>query len=452
MIAEPIMSSNTSTVVATADAASASPTNSHDPTVDEGVEAENAAAEGANSETMKLVVRSPYWGRILKGKTRRTIEYGGIPGRPYRVIGCQAVLSAVEGQYWGCCPHHGKRVLEMKEHHFTDQFAGDWDIFAIPPITTPTYMVHGFFMLPQNQTVIDVPFKIATEGWSFVGTANASVVRMELEAMLADILKQNDSVGFRYHHVHLEVLMDQVFDRETPRSRKAAIEKARTGRGSSASSIVTPRSTNSGGDASSTGTSPPIPHVVSNDASWLSDATTAPPQHLESMPPAWSHQGVAHQYHPPQSYPPLWTSPEHALWYRHHPGAGGTITAVPHSMNPAQQLLHHGFAVSSTTILPSGYVPPEAIDHYHALSGFAPERYAFYASSNHRQYSSQHARSHWPTPVEEDDDRDDGNEAIDRSVAHGIADEKLSEDVATASVSETTADEEEESHHSPVHH
>ena len=200
------------------------------------LEEEEQAAEGG-SEAMKLVVRSPYWGRILKGKTRRNYDNAGIPGRPYRVIGCQAVLQAVEGQYWGCCPHHGKRVLELRECHFTDHFAGNWDLYMIGSSVTPTYVVHAFFMLPQNQTVIDLAYKIATQGWTYIGTANASVVRMDLEGMLCDILKQNDAVGFRYHHVHLEILMDQVFDRETPRSRKAAIEKSRSDRGSSNSSV-----------------------------------------------------------------------------------------------------------------------------------------------------------------------------------------------------------------------
>jgi len=71
---------------------------------------------------MKLVIRSAYWGNTLRGKPFVDQATGA---RPNRTISCQAVLKN-EGQFWGCCPSHGKRVLEMTEQHFIDTFSGDW--------------------------------------------------------------------------------------------------------------------------------------------------------------------------------------------------------------------------------------------------------------------------------------------------------------------------------------
>lgn len=424
--------------------------NSQDLSVHNGVveKAEDEEESGAESQSgaMKLVVRSPYWGRILKGKTRRNYDNAGMPGRPYRVIGCQAVLSAIEGQYWGCCPHHGKRVLELRECHFTDHYAGNWDLYMIGTSVTPTYMVHAFFMLPQSQTLIDLNYKVATQGWTYVGTANASVVRMDLEGMLTDILKENDAVGFRYHHVHLEILMDQVFDRETPRTRKAAIEKSRTDRGSSNSSTGTPPSSTSVGEASSAATTatatatPPIPHVVSNDASWLSDATN-------SIPTLYMTQGS----HDPRFYsspmhPMAYAGHEHVQWYpaslgHHH--IHGHAPGIPSIMNPAQQLLHHGYVHGSNTILPPAYINPGPLDHYHTphISYAAHDHQHQIYSSNGYPSSSFHSLSQIATP--EEDDRDDGDEAVGRQNGHLEADEKFNEDGATASFSETTLEDDE---------
>ncbi len=421
------------------------PTNSEDHSVDNTIEKEAEAAEN-QSEAMKLVVRSPYWGRILKGKTRRNYDNAGIPGRPYRVIGCQAVLSAVEGQYWGCCPHHGKRVLELRECHFTDHFAGNWNLYMIGSSVTPSYMVHAFFMLPQNQTLIDISYKTATQGWTYVGTANASVVRMDLEAMLTDILKQNDGVGFRYHHVHLEILMDQVFDRETPRSRKAAIELSRTDRGSSNSSTGTPPSSTSVCDGSSAANTPPIPHVVTNDAQWFSDATHSPytnrPIPSHHIAPGWSPE--AHYY--PTMHPMTFAGHEQVQWY---PASLGhqiqAHSASLQSMNPAQQLLHQGYVQGSNTILPTNiptsYITPAAPGHYYSSQiSYSPhDPHSQHYSSHGYPTSSYHSLSQIAMPEEEN--RDDGDDAVDRENGAAQADEKFNEDGATASFSETTADE-----------
>lgn len=489
------------TVETTAPATTINATDSFEGRVANSEATQNETADGEEEESstpteaMKLVVRSPYWGRILKGKARRDYDDAGIPGRPYRLICCQAVLSAVEGQYWGCCPHHGKRVLELREYHFSDVYPGNWDLYMVGSSVTSSYTVHAFFLLPQSQTLIDVSYKIATQGWVYVGTANAQCVRMDLEGMLSDILKQNDGVGFRYHHVHLEILMDQVLDRETPRSRKAAIEKSRTER-SSNSSVMTPLDYSSGEGSSSAATStPPIPHTVSNEhASWYeaSPSTYATSGATSTHTHHQHHHHHQHQHHPdgmmrgwnpavavhnflPSSYTPAWTAHEqqqqHANWYpaaivgqyppqfHTHPHAAG----MPHMlapMNPAQQLLHQGYAMGTDTVLPSnppsGYVASTAgtQDHIHARSGYAardPYQQQRYLDSSASAYPSSFAPlSHLAMPEEED--RNDGDEAQDREkneyqqADEKQADEKFCEDVATASVSETTAEEELDDH------
>ena len=63
-------------------------------------------------ETLKLIVRSQYWGRELKGKTCRNV-YTRMNVKAPLVITSQAVLYNTDG-FWGCCPAHGKRVLELQ--------------------------------------------------------------------------------------------------------------------------------------------------------------------------------------------------------------------------------------------------------------------------------------------------------------------------------------------------
>ena len=425
----------------------------------------------SHSETMKLVVRSPYWGRVVKGKTRRNYDNGGMPGMPYRVIGCQAVLSAVEGQYWGCCPHHGKRVLELKEYHFADHFAGDWDLYMVGSSVAQNYVVHSFFLLPRDQNKIDLNYKIAMQGWTFVGTASASLIRMELEGMLSDILKQNDSMGYHFHHVHLEILMNQILDRETPRSRRVAIDKSRHDR-SGENSVTTSQSPPSAGDDLSTvHTTPPIPQVVSNDASWLSDAVSshststfanstaavAPPRsahhHLHQpvapMPLSWVQNPSHGPFHPPL-YSPTWTSGhEHVQWFpasmtplgQHHARA-----QVPHIhsaalanlalMSPAQQILHPAYVgnavLPQVSNVPSAYFPQDTGHYGQYVPGFSGGVYGSRTECSYYTPAPFYSSTH-------EEHRDDGEEAVN---VH--ADEKYSEDVTTASVSETTQEEDEE--------
>jgi len=393
--------------------------------------------------TMKLVVRSPYWGRILKGKTRRNYDNGSMAGVPYRVISCQVVLSTVEGQYWGCCPHHGKRVLELKEHHFTDHYTGDWDLYMVGSSVASNYVVHSFFLLPREQNLIDVNYKVAMQGWVFKGAASASLIRMDLEGYLSDILKQNTGIGYHFHHVHMEILMNEVLDRETPRSRRVTPDKSCFGD----NSVATLQSPHSTDDAISTSNvAPPVPRVVSNDTSWLSDAASsnsassttvvtsaamAPPSrtvhHHFHHPVApvsqnWVPDSHGTQFHPATYHPTVTPGQEYVQWF---PASMAPLGSSPPpilpSMTPTHPMFHQGYG--GHTAAPSAYFHPVSIHHSQQMYSAPSSEYFYYGGAPH-SHSSMH------------DYGDDGEQALNEH-----ADEKYNEDVATASVSETTQEE-----------
>ena len=180
-------------------------------------------------QTMKLIIRSPYWGRILKGRPVRNVYTNSTSkNKAPRVISSQAIIYNTDG-FWGCCPHHGKRVLEMQECHFSDFVAGfGWDLYLVGTWVSPSHSIHDFFFLPQNQNLVDINRNILLNGWSYVGTCRAEGVRSGLDDMLRILLQENEvTYGYRYHHVHIDIMMDHIFDRETPRSRKINNERAR---------------------------------------------------------------------------------------------------------------------------------------------------------------------------------------------------------------------------------
>mmetsp|Transcript_13248 Transcript_13248/g.23130 ORF Transcript_13248/g.23130 Transcript_13248/m.23130 type:complete len:549 (+) Transcript_13248:30-1676(+) len=234
----------------------------------------------AIDRSMKLIVRSQYWGRALKGKTCRTAES---LNRPYRTISGQAVLYNTD-EFWGCCPQAGRRVLELQECHFNDATPDiDWDLYMVGSWVGVTHAIHDFFLLPQSQTVIDINRNSVLHGWTYVGTCSSGTVRSDLDGMLRGLLQENDTYGYRYHHVHVEIMMDKAFDRETPRSRKMNNEKARQERQHTSKSQESSEHTD---DTTSSAeregppsigknnpfvvrpnAAPPIPHVISNDSS-----------------------------------------------------------------------------------------------------------------------------------------------------------------------------------------
>ena len=189
----------------------------------------NQFSTNDEEERLKLIVRSQYWGRELKGKTCRNV-YTRMNVKAPLVITSQAVLYNTDG-FWGCCPAHGKRVLELQEYHFFDACSEcDWDLYLVGTWVSPSQSVHDFFLLPQNQNLVDIERNEHLNGWSFYGTCESGKIRSGINDLLQNLLRANEAIGYRYNHVHIDIMMDKAFDRETPRSRKLNNEKARAER------------------------------------------------------------------------------------------------------------------------------------------------------------------------------------------------------------------------------
>mmetsp|Transcript_9693 Transcript_9693/g.20980 ORF Transcript_9693/g.20980 Transcript_9693/m.20980 type:complete len:629 (+) Transcript_9693:373-2259(+) len=297
-------------------------------------------------QKLKLIVRSQYWGRILKGRTCRNV-FTNMNVKAPRVISSQAVLYNEDG-FWGCCPTHGKRVLELQEYHFSDVCEDcNWNLFLVGTWVSPSQSIHDFFLLPENQSSVDIKRNVHYNGWSFVGTCSANIIRSGIDAMLRNLLQENNSYGHRYHHAHIDIMMDQAFDRETPRSRKLNNEKIRAERKISINSTLKdcekqessvstdgtasteqalteqdgPQSTTSEASNQNNqfGTkpvgAPPIPRLINNDSSMVSGSYPVPVPH--SMPnPATAYQDAG------------WTG--EATYWNHNLG---TVSTVSGSMN-----------------------------------------------------------------------------------------------------------------------
>jgi hypothetical protein len=328
---------------------------------------------------MKLVIRSPYWGRVLKGKTRRDPLH---PTRQYRIFQCQAVLTNVlthEGRYWGCCPNHGKRVFELKEYHFAEHYPHDWDLYMMGSAVTPTNVVHSFFLLPQNQTAIDINAHLHYDGWTYVGSVNASALRLDLQSLLYDFLIQNKDYGYNFHHVHVDLLMNQVTDREAIQSQrkteaKRSEKQTQAQRGSN-------KQTSKAQQSGLGGNPPPIPHVVSNDASWATDTT-------RSSSTASAGGGIENwndSFHPAYGYrSPAGPWPNHqARWI----SAASSIPSAAHTndsmglnhasaapLPPIQQVLQNfPMPMMSMPTFPVGFVPPPYYVQQQLAHSAAPE-------------------------------------------------------------------------------
>jgi hypothetical protein len=173
--------------------------------------------------TMKLIVRSAYWGRLLEGRLQQEQRK---PQSPYRVITCQAIIRK-PGRYWGCCAHHGSRVLELNESHFMEQDVGNWELYHVRSLPVENNVYHELFLLPHNQTCIDINDKLHRNQWTFMGNVSAGMARMDLDPFLKSLLQPNDTLGYHCHHVHIQVMMDRALDREMDDKRKTKARIAR---------------------------------------------------------------------------------------------------------------------------------------------------------------------------------------------------------------------------------
>jgi len=297
--------------------------------------------QNSNSNAaMKLIVRSQYWGNILRGKPR--VDAAN-PARSFRTISSQAVLT-IEGKYWGCCQGQGKRVLEMTEQHFMDTYSGDWDLYLVGSASTESEATHTFFLLPQVQHLVDVRHHLCYSGWQYYSTLSAMAIRQQLREILADTFKPNETIGFRYHHVHIEILMSQVTD-YAARAKKAN-GKATNGAKDKMGATETRKSQT------------PVPEVAksaSNDASATevtsSPSTTASYQEMHHEVPQFVHSGSFDQEMicypvPMPHYPVVHAMPTHMASAMYHP--------------PQYHDQHYLPAYAMVNPMPMGFVPLNA--------------------------------------------------------------------------------------------
>lgn len=362
-------------------------------------------------QQLKLIVRSQYWGRELKGRTCRNVHTYMNVKAPL-VITSQAVLYNTDG-FWGCCPAHGKRVLELQEYHFSDVSEGcNWDLYLVGTWVSPTQSVHDFFLLPQNQTSVDIARNETNNGWSFFGTCDTGMIRSGIDRLLRGLLQENDTTyGHRYHHVHIDIMMDKAFDRETPRSRKLNNEKARAGRKKSFDCIPNnyerqESSVTTEGETASTeqetpppaaskvsnatksfatkvvGAAPPIPRLITNDSlpyvvpmscSIVNQAVGYQDARWAGETAHWSHdqfsihsraglmtgrpgQLPSGEHHGLQWYPakgiPLPGGMSHPHSYWHHPSGTPFATASPQPYYHPQDVRMHQYQVGIQHALP----------------------------------------------------------------------------------------------------
>lgn len=256
------------------------------------------------------------------------------PARSFRTISSQAVLT-IEGKYWGCCQGEGKRVLEMTEQHFKDCHSGDWDLYHVGSTSSDAQAVHTFFLLPHLQAAIDIAHHTYHNGWHFVGTVNASTMRKSLADLLSDTFKPNETIGFRYHHVHIEILMAQVVD-YAQRDRKAKAKAEAEG-----DTVTTTTSTSAADEKKDKAPIPRVEKSTSHDASWTTETTSSPLtcasyQEVPKFVPSGSFDQDMICYPVPMPYPVLQPMPGAPSYYpqdpNYHPQAfmmAGGIPMVP---------------------------------------------------------------------------------------------------------------------------
>lgn len=75
---------------------------------------------------------------------------------------------------------------------------------------------HEFYLLPSNQTSIDVKAAMKKDGWQLWGSCQACMLRMDLEPLLKPFLQEKKQLGRIVSHCHVFVVMDVAEDKDPP--------------------------------------------------------------------------------------------------------------------------------------------------------------------------------------------------------------------------------------------
>lgn len=171
-------------------------------------------------------------------------------------------------------------------------------------------------------------------------------MRKKLNELLSDMFKSNDDIGYRYNHVHIEILMNEVIDyaaREKKARAKSPVD------GNDAKEAATSKSSIDGDNTKrSSAKVPPIIRSDSNDASWATETTSSPltcPSYQEPrfVPAAFSRDMICYNV-------PMPTMPFHMI-------------PVP----PMPNMVFHDPYTMMTATVPS-MAPPPGFNPAHAAA------------------------------------------------------------------------------------
>lgn len=175
---------------------------------------------------MKLIVRSSYWGPIIKGKASEAI--GAVA--PYIIAQACDESDPTNchnsRRCSGCCPNYGKRVISMEEYHFLDFHGGTWDLYETNCFASRYVIICEFILIPRVELYFDMIERgTTTLEWKHKGMLQAGVIRMDLSTLLDPYLSMNQKCNKLRYHCHVRVVMNNLNDRIYPFKRGAGGKK-----------------------------------------------------------------------------------------------------------------------------------------------------------------------------------------------------------------------------------
>lgn len=163
---------------------------------------------------MKLYHRTSFWGKDLHGYKAR--------GHKLPIIQVQAIISDEgDDSKYGCCRHHGRRVVMIDESHFiANERDSDWNLYHVKTVlgeeTPGGDFFHDFALIPMTRC----NKKNIGQGWTLLGSVRPCAARMDLAPLLRPFLVKNNNTKYVYakHHAHVALAMNKVTIQE-PRPR-----------------------------------------------------------------------------------------------------------------------------------------------------------------------------------------------------------------------------------------
>jgi hypothetical protein len=147
--------------------------------------------------SLKIYHRCNFWGREINGRHPEA-RYG--IQRP--VFHTQVVLENYY-QFFGCCFSDGRRVVELKEHHFVTHHTGAWNLFLM---RRRIDKASGAYLMSFGVCPDYIP---VNPDWIYQGTIpHPHTMRMDLGRHFNPILCTNKPYGYQRNHVHLMIVMD----------------------------------------------------------------------------------------------------------------------------------------------------------------------------------------------------------------------------------------------------